>query len=148
MATKKTAYIDVNFAITVRVPVDLSRLPEGVEEGDDISSLISTDLWDDIVNESLDVMDGPNAGNIDSMVVEEIEGDDDGETEEENDEDLYNDSEEYIHDAALDWFYDHADDYEDDDEAIEACKDALIDEGYYVNRHPEAVEEAWEDYIG
>ncbi len=148
MDTKKTAYVNVNFAITVRVPVDFSLLPEGVKEGDDISSLISPDLWDDIVNESLDVMDGPDDGNIDSMVIEEIEGDDDGENEEENEEDIYNDSEEYIHDAALDWFYDHADEYEDEDEAIEACMDALTDEGYYVNRHPEAVEDAWNDYNG
>ena len=149
MATKKTAYVDTTFTITVRIPVDTADLPVGVKEGDEIEGKLSEDAWNKIVNASLDVMDGPNPGNIESMVVSEIEGKDD---EPETDvEAMFDGCPEYVHDAALDWLYDHATEYDDRKEAMKACKDALAGEGYHIFSDREcewAVEDAFDDYDG
>ena len=75
MATKKTAIVNVTFNITVSVPVNLSDLPDTFMTGEDISGLLSDDTWDDIVTEALDVMDGPGGENVESIVVDSIDGD-------------------------------------------------------------------------
>ena len=150
MATNK-AYIDTTFTITVRVPVDVSDLPTGVKEGDEISDRISDDVWNEIVNTSLDVMDGPNAENIENMVVIAIEGSEDDDPEDEAPDAIYDDSPEYVHDAAIDWLYGHAEDYEDRGDALWACKCALDKEGYHIFSNCEcewAVEDAFDDYDG
>ena len=147
MATKKTAYVDTTFVITVRVPVDLADLPAGVKEGDEIDNKISTSVWNKIVDTSLDVMDGPDAGNIESIVVSSIEDDDD----DPSDEGMFDDCPEYVHDAAIDWLYDHATEYDDRDEAMGACKADLAEEGYHIYENSEcewAVEDAFDDYDG
>lgn len=148
MATKKIAYVDTTFVITVRVPVDLDKLPNNIRLGAEISDDIDEDVWDEIVNESLDVMDGPDAGNIESMVVSSIE---DGEDDNPAEEDMYDDSPEYVHDAAIDWLDQHASDYEDRGDAMWACKCALDKEGYHIFSNCEcewAVEDAFDDYDG
>lgn len=147
MATKKTAYVDTTFVITVRVPVDLDKLPKNIRIGTEISDDIDEDVWNDIVNESLDVMDGPNAENIESMTVTEIEDDDEDPEEEENLDDIYNESPEYIHDAALDWMTDHRDFLDDigQDRFIAMCADRLAKEGYNIKDYYWAVEEAFDD---
>jgi hypothetical protein len=155
MATNKTAYVDTTFVITVRVPVDLADLPAGVKEGDEIDNKISTSVWNKIVDTSLDVMDGPDAGNIESIVVSSIEDDDD----DPDDDAMYDSCPEYVHDAAIDWLDQHATEYDDRDDAMKACKDDLAEEGYHIYKDKEceftffkecewAVEDAFDDYDG
>jgi hypothetical protein len=96
-------------------------------------------------------MDGPNAGNVESMVVAEVVETDDPDDDPDDEEAMYDDSPEYVHDAALDWLYEHAHEYDDEDEAWKACKDALAAEGYHIYENKEcewAVEEAFEDFDG
>lgn len=147
MATNKTAYVDTTFVITVRVPVDLADLPADVKEGDEIDDKISTSVWNKIIDTSLDVMDGPDAGNIESIVVSSIEDDDD----DPDDDAMYDSSPEYVHDVAIDWLDQHATEYDDRDDAMKACKDDLAEEGYYIYKDKEcewAVEDAFDDYDG
>ncbi len=149
MATKKTAFVDVNFVITVRVPVDMSDLPTGVGEGDDISELLPDDTLDDIVTEAIDTMDGPGGENVESIVVCSIDSDDD-DTDNDPDEDAVYNSPEYIHDIALDWLYDHEDEIQDlsDDEIKDAVIDYLRQEGYDVDdvEADMAIDDAIADY--
>ena len=148
MATKKIAYVDVNFAITVRVPVDCNLLPaDCVREGSDINDVIKDNIWNQIVSEACDVMEGPDGSNVDSMVVSSIETDDEPTEEEENLDDIYNESPEYIHDAALDWMTDHRDFLDDigQDRFIAMCADRLAKEGYNTTDYYWAVEEAFDD---
>ena len=129
----------------------MSDLPTGVKEGDEISDRISDDVWNEIVNTSLDVMDGPNAENIENMVVIAIEGSEDDDPEDEAPDVIYDDCPEYVHDAAIDWLYEHAGEYDDRDEAMKACKDDLAAEGYNIYGNCEcewAVEDAFDDYDG
>lgn len=150
MATKKIAYVDTTFTITVRVPVDLADLPAGVKEGDVIDDKLSTDAWNEIVSTSLDTMEGPDAGNIDSMVVSEIEDEDDDPVDV-DDEGMFDDCPEYVHDAAIDWLYDHATEYDDRKQAMGDCKADLAAEGYHIYENCEcewAVEDAFNDYDG
>lgn len=139
------AYVDVNFCITVRVPVDLADLPAGVEEGDNIESLISADLYNDIVSTACDVMDGPSGTDVDSIVINEIEEGDD--PEDEDPDEIYNNSPEYIHDAAVDWMNEHADFLNDigEDSFKERCMDDLREEGYNVDKFDYVIDEAFED---
>ena len=135
-------YVDINFAITVRVPIDSEDLPEGVQEGDDVNDLLSDDIWNQVVDQACDMMEDP--GNcIDSITVGPT-GEDD---EEENEEDIYNNSPEYIHDAALDWMNEHADFLNDigEDRFKERCMDVLREEGYNVDDNRDAIDEAFED---
>jgi hypothetical protein len=146
MATKKTAYVDVNFVITVRVPVEADLLPEHSEVGDDVESNISDNLWNKLVSTACDCMEGPDGNNVESIVVAEIESDDDP-----SDEGMFDDCPEYVHDAAIDWLYDHATEYDDRDEAMGACKADLAEEGYHIYENSEcewAVEDAFDDYDG
>jgi hypothetical protein len=147
MATKKTAYVDVNFVITVRVPVEADLLPEHSEVGDDVESNISDNLWNKLVSTACDCMEGPDGNNVESIVVAEIESDDD----DPEDEGMFDDCPEYVHDAAIDWLYDHATEYDDRDEAMGACKADLAEEGYHIYENSEcewAVEDAFDDYDG
>ena len=138
-------YVDINFAITVRVPIDSEDLPKGVREGDDVNDLLSDDVWNEVVSQACDVMDGPDGSNVESMVVSHIEEQE--VEEEENEEDIYNNSPEYIHDAALDWMNEHADFLNDigEDRFKERCMDALREEGYNVDDYSYAIDEAFED---
>ena len=147
MATKKTAYVDVNFVITVRVPVEADLLPEHSEVGDDVESNISDNLWNQLVSTACDCMEGPDGNNVESIVVAEIEGEDN----DPDDEGMFDDCPEYVHDAAIDWLYDHATEYDDRDEAMGACKADLAEEGYHIYENSEcewAVEDAFDDYDG
>ena len=152
MATKKIAYVDVNFAITVRVPVDYDDLPEMCnKEGESLDATVTDEVWNQIVSSACDVMDGPDASNVESMVVAEVVETDDPDDDPDDEEAMYDDSPEYVHDAALDWLYEHAHEYDDEDEAWKACKDALAAEGYHIYENKEcewAVEEAFEDFDG
>lgn len=146
MATKKIAYVDVNFAITVRVPVDYDDLPEMCnEEGEYLDATVTDEVWNKIVSDACDVMDGPDGSNVESMVVSHIEEQE--VEEEENPDDIYNNSPEYIHDAALDWMNDHADFLNDigQDNFIKRCAEELAKEGYNTEDYYWAVEEAFED---
>jgi hypothetical protein len=148
MATRnKTAYVDVNFAITVRVPVDPDILPEHSEVGDDVESNISSDLWNQIVSTACDRMEGPDGSNVESIVISELDGEDDEPDDDFDNEDMYNDSPEYIHDAALDWMYEHRDFLDDigEDAFIARCADELAEEGYNTADYYWAVEEAFDD---
>ena len=74
MDTKKTAYINVNFAITVRVPVDYDDLPDMCnKEGERLDATVTDEVWNQIVSSALDAMDGPTADNVESMVVDSVE---------------------------------------------------------------------------
>lgn len=154
MATKKIAYIDVNFAITVRVPVDCNLLPAAcVREGSDLNDVIKSDLWNQIVSDACEAMEGPDGSNVEDMVVSSIEEEEVEEQEEveENPDAMYDDCPEYVHDAAIDWLYDHAAEYDDRDEAMQACKEQLAEEGYHIFLDKEcewAVEDAFDDYDG
>lgn len=133
---KDTTYVDVNFSITVRVPVSTALLPETAEIGDDVSTEISEDVWRDIVNSACcDVMDCPDPSNVDSIVISEINDDDDPEDTTDSFE-AY--SERYR--LALDWLYDHAEEYGSEEEAIEDCKKFLSTKGYDVS-NPECEKE-------
>lgn len=150
MATKKIAYVDVNFAITVRVPVDYDDLPDMCNKvGESLDATVTDEVWNKIVSDACNVMAGPDGSNVESMTVAEI-----GETEEEDDTDdegMFDDCPEYVHDAAIDWLYDHATEYDDRDEAMGACKADLAEEGYHIYENSEcewAVEDAFEDYDG
>ena len=123
-----TTYVDVNFSITVRVPVSTDLLPGFAQIGDDVSADISDDVWDHIVNSACDVMDGPDASNVDSIVISEINDDDDP-------EDTANSLDDYPehYRVALDWLYDHAEEYGSEEEAIEDCKKFLSAKGYDVS---------------
>lgn len=151
MATKKTAYVDTTFVITVRVPVDANLLPAAcVREGSDIDGVIKDDLWDQIVSEACDVMDGPDGSNVEGMVVSSIE-EEEVEEEEEDTDAMYDSCPEYVHDAAIDWLDQHATEYDDRDEAMGACKADLAEEGYHIYENSEcewAVEDAFDDYDG
>ena len=124
-----TTYVDVNFSITVRVPVSTALLPETAEIGDDVSTEISEDVWNHIVNSACcDVMDGPDPSNVDSIVISEINDDDDPEG-------TVNPLDDYPehYRVALDWLYDHAEEYGSEEEAIEDCKKFLSAKGYDVS---------------
>lgn len=124
-----TTYVDVNFSITVRVPVSTTILPETAEIGDDVSTEISEDAWRDIVNSACcDMMDCPDASNVDSIVISEINDDDDPE----DTVDILDDYPEHYR-VALDWLYDHAEEYGSEEEAIEDCKKFLSAKGYDVS---------------
>ena len=125
---KSTAFVDVNFSITVRVPVSTDLLPGFAQTGDDVSADISDDVWDHIVNSACDVMDGPDASNVDSIVISEINDDDDPE----DSVDSLDDYPEHYR-VALDWLYDHAEEYGSEEEAIEDCKKFLSAKGYDVD---------------
>ena len=126
---KDTTYVDVNFSITVRVPVSTELLPETAEIGDDVSTEISEDVWNHIVNSACcDVMDGPDPSNVDSIVISEINDDDDPE----DSVDSLDDYPEHYR-VALDWLYDHAEEYGSEEEAIEDCKKVLSAKGYDVS---------------
>ena len=130
-----TTYVDVNFSITVRVPVSTDLLPEFAQTGDDISADISEDVWNHIVNSACcDVMDGPDPSNVDSIVISEINDDDPEDTV-----DLLDDYPEHYR-LALDWLYDHAEEYGSEEEAIEDCKKFLSAKGYDVS-NPECEKE-------
>lgn len=135
-------YVDINFAITVRVPIDSEDLPKGVREGDDVNDLLSDDVWNEVVSQACDIMEDPG-NSVDSIMVGELGDDDD----EENEEDIYNNSPEYIHDAALDWMNEHADFLNDigEDRFKERCMDVLREEGYNVDDNRYAIDEAFED---
>ena len=130
-----TTFVDVNFSITVRVPVSTELLPEFAQTGDDISADISEDVWNHIVNSACcDVMDGPDPSNVDSIVISEINDDDPEDTV-----DLLDDYPEHYR-LALDWLYDHAEEYGSEEEAIEDCKKFLSAKGYDVS-NPECEKE-------
>ncbi len=154
MATKKIAYVDVNFAITVRVPVDYDDLPDMCnKEGEYLDATVTDEVWNKIVSSACDVMDGPDGSNVDSMVVSSIDTDDDDEPaeEEEDPNTMFDDCPEYVHDVAMDWLIGHATEYNDRDEAMKACKDDVAAEGYHVYSNCEcewAVEDAFYDYDG
>lgn len=149
MATKKIAYVDVNFAITVRVPVDYDDLPDMCNKvGESLDATVTDKVWNQIVSSAIETMDSPTSDEVESMVVAEI-----GETEEENDDEegMFDDCPEYVHDAAIDWLYDHATEYDDRDEAMGVCKADLAEEGYHIYENSEcewAVEDAFDDYDG
>ena len=147
MATKKIAYVDVNFAITVRVPVDYDDLPDMCnKEGESLDATVTDEVWNKIVTDACNVMDGPDGNNVESITVAEItEVDDpDGDSD---DEDMYNNSPEYIHDAALDWMDEHRDFLDDigEDEFIAMCAVQLAKEGYNTTDYYWAVKEAFDD---
>ena len=135
-------YVDINFAITVRVPIDSEDLPKGVREGDDVNDLLSDDVWNEVVSQACDIMEDPG-NSVDSIMVGELGDDDD----EENEEDIYNKSPEYIHDAALDWMNEHADFLNDIGEGRfkSRCIDELRKEGYNVDEFDYVIDEAFED---
>ena len=135
-------YVDINFAITVRVPIDSEDLPKGVREGDDVNDLLSDDVWNEVVSQACDIMEDPG-NSVDSIMVGELGDDDD----EENEEDIYNNSPEYIHDAALDWMNEHADFLNDIGEGRfkSRCIDELRKEGYNVDEFDYVIDEAFED---
>ncbi len=150
MATKKIAYVDVNFAITVRVPVDYDDLPDMCNKvGESLDATVTDEVWNKIVSDACNVMDGPDGGNVESMTVADIvetgyDPDDDP-----DDESMYDDSPEYVHDAAIDWLDQHATEYDDREEAMGACKADLAEEGYHIYENCEcewAVEDAFDDY--
>ncbi len=149
MATKKIAYVDVNFAITVRVPVDYDDLPDMCNKvGESLDATVTDEVWNKIVSDACNVMDGPDGSNVESMVVASVE---EKEVEEEDTDAMYDDSPEYVHDAAIDWLDQHAEDYDDRDDAVWACKCALDKEGYHIFSNCEcewAVEDAFDDYDG
>lgn len=147
MATKKIAYVDVNFAITVRVPVDYDDLPDMCnKEGESLDATVTDEVWNKIVSDACNVMDGPDGNNVESITVAEITEVDDPDGDP-DDEDMYNNSPEYIHDAALDWMYDHRDFLDDigEDSFIAKCADCLAKEGYNTADYYWAVEEAFDD---
>ena len=150
MATKKIAYVDVNFAITVRVPVDYDDLPDMCNKvGESLDATVTDEVWNKIVSDACNVMDGPDGSNVESMTVAEIA--ETAEPDSDPDEGMFDDCPEYVHDAAIDWLYDHATEYDDRDEAMGACKADLAEEGYHIYENSEcewAVEDAFEDYDG
>ena len=147
MATKKIAYVDVNFAITVRVPVDYDDLPDMCnKEGESLDATVTDEVWNKIVSSAIETMDGPCGDEVESMTVAEITEVDDPDGDP-DDEDMYNNSPEYIHDAALDWMDEHRDFLDDigEDAFIAKCAACLAKEGYNTADYYWAVEEAFDD---
>ena len=68
-------------------------------------------------------------------------------------EDFYNSDPDYVHDAALDWYYEHADEYNkselEDGDPIMDCEEALMIEGYDVDDPAchMAIQEAYDDFL-
>ena len=149
MATKKTAFVDVNFSITVRVPVDYNDLPDMCnKEGESLDATVTDKVWNRIVSSAVEAMDGPTGTDVKSITVAEIVEDDDPDNGPDEDE-FYN-SPEYIHDAALDWLYDNYTEMSEasDDEMKDAVADYLRQEGYDVDdvEADMAIEDAIADF--
>jgi hypothetical protein len=149
---KTIANVSVDFVITVQVTVDADLLPNDIKTGD---SYHAADLPDEAVQDilkSVEYYTGQHRkeSEMEIVTIGEIE---EIEDEEENEEDMYNNSPEYVHDAALDWFFDHSGDYYEDEledgEPIMDCEDALREEGYDIDDPDcrEAVHEAYNDFM-
>jgi len=86
-------------------------------------------------------------------VISELDGEDDEPDGNQEDDFNYDNCPEYVHDAALDWFYEHTDEYDEDQiedgEPIMDCEDALREEGYDIDDPDcrEAVHEAYNDFM-
>lgn len=147
MATKKTAIVEVNFNVTVRVPVSADELPVNARPGDEISYDVTDDVWNQIVSTACEVMEEPFAGDVDSITVVEVEND--GEEEEEMLTADYDNCPEYVHDAAVDWIQQNIDAYPNSlESAKEACLADLAAEGYNIEdlECRWAVDDAFEEF--
>jgi len=60
----------------------------------------------------------------------------------------FDNSPEYVHDIALDWLYEHAEEYDSEEEVADACKNFLSTEGYNVSNPDceQAVRDALDDF--
>jgi len=117
---------------------------------------INTTITDENINRALRVLEDNGIDTDETEIVLQAIGyalldteliEEDEEIEEENDDDMYNNSPEYIHDAAVDWMNEHADFLNDigQDNFIKRCAEELAEEGYNTEEYYWAVEEAFDD---
>ena len=134
----------------IYVEVDMPEIK--AETGDEVyneygDQTISDDQWNKIVSDAVNQLEDPENSVVDIVCTDgDPEDGKDGVISEEDDE-MYNNSPEYIHDAALDWMNEHADFLNDigQDRFIKRCAEELAEEGYNTEEYYWAVEEAFDD---